>query len=205
MSTKIYTACRAPKRHAVRFIDHFHDAMMRQASAFAEQLMATVTKKAIGKVPAWIEGDAEGERLWERCKRFSVVEQLMRAAAKTPYHDPFDVSCGFNFWIYGTHVYAIPIGPSWAAAVMAPTALPDWAEDYSYYDNVDEPVTVTRAEWKRRGRVWGSVCTGKGKASHNARRLYHEVIDAKDGMGLFDFKWRLVDEAFHRWAEKRRR
>lgn len=210
MSTKIYHGVRAPAERIVDFIDHFHEAMMKEAEMFVEELMHVIEPEKVGEVPDYIKGDVEGEQLWERSKRFSVLEEEIRKAAKSPYRDSFDVSCGFNLWVYRyrntiPYVYAIPIGPNWALDTMAPKNLPDWVEDFSFWDNTDEPKGMSGAEWKRRATRWNAICTGTGKASHNPRRLYHEVIDAKDGMGLFDFRWRLVGEAFAKWQEEHRK
>lgn len=192
--------------HTDQFIDHFHDAMEAEAEKFFGDMMAAVKKTAIGKPPPHIKKHAEGVRLWERYKRWDVVEKAARESACGTMSDIF--SCGFNLWFHKGRVYAIPIGPNWAIRVFEPDRIvedaPKWIEDYAFWNNSDEPDDVTRAEWLARQKTWDRINTGSGKASHNARRLWHEVIDATNGIGMFDFAYPRFQRPLQEWVEKNR-
>lgn len=200
MSTKIYYAARAPAGRVVEFIDFFHDAMEKSAETFIEDMMGAVKDSSLGKPPAHIRRK-KGIELWKRAKKWQAVEKLVREGA----NQGFDVvSCGFNLWFRMGHVYAMPIGGNWALATFDRERFPDWIEDYSYWNNTDEPEHVTQEEWEERKKTWDHICTGNGKASHNARRLYHDVIDAKSGMGMFDFAYPRYQKPLYDWVEEHR-
>lgn len=203
MSTKIYQAWRAPAHLVNPAIDWARKRMMAAAKKHIEMLMDNVGASKLGPVPDHIKGDPEGERVWERAKRLDVVWEAVVEDSKSPYRSVLNVTCGLNLWFYGEHVYIMPIGENFITRDMDKRR-PRWLEDFCYWNNTDEPDGVTYAEWQRRGATWDKVCCGKGKSSHNARRLYHEVIDATTSMGGFELKMACGEGAMWKWAEKKR-
>jgi hypothetical protein len=92
-----------------------------------------------------------------------------------------DLSCGFNMWIYNQYCYVVPIG---IHGILEKTfkKVPNFIENFSYWDNVDKPNKVSQKVWDSRCSTWDSICLGEleNKSDHNSRRLYHEVFDSKN-------------------------
>jgi len=110
-------------------------------------------------------------RKWQE---FQTVIDHCKEASKRVEKDYYDIDCGLNIWLHGNYAYAIPIGPNW---VLDNIKFPKWVEDYSYWNNTDQPDNVTDRQWNSRRDTWDKICCGHGKSDHNSRRLYHSVVD----------------------------
>lgn len=196
MSTKIYQAYRAPLDRFVDLIDWARDSMMAAAGSRVDELMQAVKPEAIGTPPDHVKRP-EAERSWELLKRLKCVMDLVREDAQSPYKSPFNLSCGFNLWVHGEHVYMIPIGERFITEWLDLDP-PGWLEDFRYWNNTDPPDDIGWWVWEERGKVWEQICTGQGSASHNARRLYHEVVDGSTHIGLLDLEFSM---GRGRWLE----
>ncbi len=131
----------------------------------------------LGATPEWAKNDATRRR-WETTRRFELTMSRCEEAARNSRRDTsFDIECGFNVWLHEDHAYLIPIGEEWIKRVIA---VP-FAEDHSYWNNTDRPKDLSEFEWENRRRLWDRVNCGSGRASHNARRLYHAVVDLRLG------------------------
>lgn len=203
MSTKIYYAWRAPADRIVDVIDWGRDTMMEAARIHIEHLKSIVGAEKLGPVPDHIKGDPDGERIWESAKRLELVWKVVEEEGKSPYRGAFDVSCGLNIWVHGGHVYVIPIAQPFIMSGMH-ASLPEWMENFCYWNNTDQDDRVSEEEWAARGDTWESICTGDGRAEHNARRLYHEVIDVNTSMGSFDIKMACGEKEMLDWSAGRR-
>lgn len=204
MSTKIYQAYRAPAEYIVDLIDWGRDTMETAAMVWLERLMENIDPEKLGECPEHIAGDPEGEKVWERAKRLETVMELVKEEVKSPYKSVLNINCGMNLWFYAGKVYMIPIGERFIVEELD-KSLPEWLEDYSYWNNTDPPEEITDEQWRERGETWDQICTGKGRAQHNARRLYHEVIDAGTSMGSFDLEWKMGKGDMWEWADKARK
>ena len=176
MSTKIYWAFRIPKGRWVEFIDLMHDQMFASAVKHVKEAM-----KMIKIDEEKCESDIEKYKIkktrqarYRRYERFKAVMKECERAADNLEIDYFDVDCGANFWMRGKYVYVVPIVPRW---IKNDLKFPDWVEDYSYWSNVDPPDHISYYDFEKRGAIWGEINCGEGKADHNARRLYHQVVD----------------------------
>ena len=178
MSTKIYWAWRVPADRLNDFIDMARDQLLLAVRDRIRVLMTTANASKIGEAPEWAKTDAARER-WEQGRRYEVVESLCVAAAKGGERDPIcDVECGFNVWLHDGHAYFIPIAEHWLKDLIK---VP-WAEDFRYWNNTDLPDGVSEETWDARGRTWDAVNCGEGRAEHNARRLFHEVVGLRKGV-----------------------
>ena len=196
MSTKIYYAYRAPASRVVEFIDWAHDILWAELKEQMEGFMAGVKDEAIGDPPDWIKSDPEGVELWARYKRFDKVVELNEKC-------DLGLDLSLNMWFHGRKVYMIPIGMPGRMNRLNDT-IPEWAEDYCYWNNTDHPEELTYRQWSQRGKTWDKICTGplSSKADHNARRLNHEILTAKDGMSMFNLKWEMVQKPMHDYRDK---
>lgn len=175
MSTKIYFA----RRVSIAKLNDVLDDVR-------EQLLGLAAKRVWDLIPGvklpddWREGKAPTD--WALCElheRFRCVLQAAKTVGASPYRDPvFDLRCGINIWLRCSFAYLIPIAEPW---MLQRLKWPASCEDFCYWDNTDEPVGMSRRAWALRRRTWEQVNCGTGTAEHNARRLYHEVIDVNRG------------------------
>jgi len=153
MSTKIYYACRVRIPQLNRLIDFMRDQMFR--------LAADMFSRSYG-----LELGEDQKTAFNRA-----FDQL----ASTPEEfRNIDLECGLNVWIHGHYSYIIPIATK---AILREIHWPEFAEDYSYWNNTEEPDGVTRSQWANRGKTWGRINCGEGISDHNARRMYHAVVE----------------------------
>lgn len=57
----------------------------------------------------------------------------------------------------------------------APKRLPKWIEPYSYWNNTDQPKSISRARWEARGKTWDRVAFDGGRWE---RRMIAPVFDS---------------------------
>src|SRR4030042_3434789 len=177
MSTKIYLAYRIKKSRWIEFIDLIHDQMfsicvkrvkkLMQSEHIDEDAYTTDIKKYN------VKSEIKKKRL-RKWAQFKKIWERFEKAATDPLKTPYDIECGTNFWLLDQYVYVIPIMPYWVGKELK---MPYWVEDYSYWNNTDHPKNISDAAWYKRGETWKRINCGTGKADHNARRLYHEVIN----------------------------
>lgn len=193
MSTKIYHAYRVPRSRLNDFIDSVREQMLDAVTAHVQGLMPFVALPE--DWDAGVCGDAERKRI-EQYRRFEQVMKRAVEAAQSSHRDlAFDLECGLNIWLNGRYAYVMPIGEQWILNQVKSPA--DWAIDYSYWNNVDPPEEVPSREWGRRSKAWDRICTGEGAASHNARRLYHAVVDLKmsPSQSTYDLHLRVMKQS----------
>lgn len=183
MSTKIYYAWRIPKDMLNEFIDYLRPQAYEYAEGIIRNLIGAVTPEGVEKQrkehPYYKEDRLKLEHVLSLCKKAS--EDIRR-------HPVIDVDSGFNIWLFGTHFYVIPIGE------FQEYKVPDFAEDYSYWNNTDQPENISDEEWNSRSETWNSINGGGGfgdTSAHNSRRLYHSFIDMSARYGDFDFEYEM--------------
>lgn len=190
MSTVIYWAFIIHQDRWVEFIDLMHDQMFASAVNHVKKAMEVVKideEKCEADIKKYKIKKARQAR-HRLHEQFKLAIKECERAADDPTIDFFDVDCGANFWMRGGYVYVVPIAPKW---IKRDLKFPDWVEDYSYWNNVDPPDNVSYEDFEKRGAVWDEVSCGVGKSDHNARRLYHEVVDLTKG-GTHVSKWDLM-------------
>lgn len=197
MSTKIYNAVRFPADKLNNFLDWSRGRMLRSVKERLESLMEGVKPEALGKCPPHFRKKG-GKAVWERHARMKIVMAECRRAAQTTLRDPiFDIECGFNLWLHNGYFYAIPIAEPWIIKSIE-TRRPRWVEEYHYQNQTDQPRDISDKEWNQRRRNWEKVCLN----DHNARRMYHAVVECKTELESFDLEWELATQAVHKWRDK---
>lgn len=178
MSTKIYWAYRIRKSRLNDFIDLMRDQMFKLAVTHIKKLMkfAKVDEEKLKKdIASYCPNNQRKKHRFRRHARFDAVIARCKEEADSGLKGGFDVDCGLNIWVRGAYVYVMPVAQDWFKSKLK---VPKWVEDYSYENSTDDlPRGVTRDEYAERGVVWDKVCLGTGRADHNARRLYHSVIE----------------------------
>lgn len=89
---------------------------------------------------------------------------------------------GFWFLIDGELAYILPLGN------FPLSPIPDWFEEYGYWNNTDRPDALTQAEWDARGEVWDRIWV-----SAPNREYQHYVVDPSEGFfaatGSYTLRW----------------
>lgn len=166
MSTKIYEARRLPVRRVGEFIEFVDGEMMKPVLRHVRKLMAGVKPEFIDtflKEQYGIEKKNQAkEPKLENLKRFAafsaVLAEAKKAAASNEWNGHsmvFDLNCGWSMWTRGGLAYMTPFGPQWL--FRSPFKYPEWAEDYSYWNNTDRPEGVSQRAWDARGDMWDKV------------------------------------------------
>jgi hypothetical protein len=169
MSTKIYEAYRCPASKLNEFIDCFRAHALKFTVKFIREYMSKLLPEAVAEYQ-------KKHTYWkEPSLRFHKVMELCVEDSRRPEKGAFQLDCGLNIWLYRGKAYIIPI--CHLRGLLKGFKLPEWAEDYCYWNNTDEPEGVPYEEFKARGDMWEKINCGEGKADHNSRRLYHSVID----------------------------
>jgi len=172
VSTKIYHARRIPAGKLNDFLDWSRTQILDRITKRVRELMER------SDLSDWKPGKGcTNAYLSEQYERFNRVMNEAKQASVSTERDPFfNLDCGFNLWIDGRYIYLVPIMEDWMQRGLR---FPEWATDYSYWNNSDQPSNVSGKEWKARAETWDRICTGEGPSSHNARRLWFEIVDMK--------------------------
>ncbi len=191
MSTKIYTAWRVPQRRLNEFLDLVDPQIFASVIKDTERMMDIVLPEAV---------DAERKRRYpngwragitqERVDRVICCEKALELAQQARQKGIWQLSldCGFNVWLYRTRAYVIPWGP---LSYYEKLAVPEWAEDYSYWNNSDRPDTISRQAWEARARTWDKVALD----DWDGHRLVHSVVDMdRSGTGWSRIHWHFLTE-----------
>lgn len=177
MSTKIYEAYRFPEKYLNDALDLFRDQMLKKAASEIKKFMLYVQEDALKKHmddKKWHPYDKATEKQKMQA-RFDMIMEMAKEASKKMEKDPFCLDCGLNIWHHKKYCYIIPIYCN--GTLLKGLKKPEWLKDFSYWDNVDPPKGISWAQFSKRGEVWEQINCGTGRASHNARRMYHSILD----------------------------
>lgn len=183
MSIKVYEAYRLPVSKLSEFLEMAHRAgrlnFAQQVKEWriecVEVTQADIEDKWAKELQnpyslCWLDKEKVALRL-----KWQWLEDKYRAEAAEFSSDSclFHVQAGFRMWVRGRYVYLYPRGQGSFGA------LPDYVEDYSYWDNTDPPEWVSPQAWGARGRFWNRLFYGK--VSERFTYLDHMVIDFGPG------------------------
>lgn len=190
MSTKIWEAYRLPKDKLNEITDILHDTLFNYYIFFIKTVIDNMKPEYIAEKLK--EDDKKNYAVFlyknydeklipnkmDRVKYEIYIEEAIKAAAKSERTLIYDIECGFNCWFDDKYAYIIPIYSlgmfGWDRIKLV---FPTYVEDYHYQNSTDKPENITQEEWETREAKWKELCLGEGKASHNARRFYHEIIN----------------------------
>lgn len=182
MSTKIYYAWRVPINKLNEVFDFVRPQIYKNGEDILRRLMRTVDEKFIHES----KEKKNDNDFPESAIRFKAAVKLAKEVSKRSTRTlGVDVGFVFNVWLNDTYAYLILIGE------YKNFTMPEWVEDYSYWDNVDEPEGLKEGEWEKRGEKWSEINCGEGVHSHNARRMVHSIIDLSAEYGDFDFEYEM--------------
>lgn len=199
MSTKIYTAwrCKIPVFTNV-FLPKFRQEVFSAVTTQMRRIMRRTTVTDQDRYKLQEERQRLGLPSFSKSHankhiQFDRVFACVKKASESKFRDTvlcFDLS--LNFWIYQGRVYIVPCGEQWLWDTFD---LPDGVEDYSYWNNVEQPEGMTDAEWERRERTWLAVCLDK---DWDEARFTHTIIDSTQ----YSFRRKLLQRVFARGARQ---
>jgi len=144
VSTKIYEGKRFPKAKLAAFIRDVRHAQW-QIIRDRARLIASQLKAERVEVDTWSH-------------RVMATMDMFREIAKESFRRPwFDLECGWKIWIpeKGRFTFASPWGEH---ELRGNLVMPDYVEDYPYWDNTDPPEGMRDGagyrRWRRRAKDW---------------------------------------------------
>lgn len=170
MSIKIFYGYRFPKTRLAEFTTVFREQHYQHVLNYARSLCAKSRFKA----------DDTGANTWDQ-RVSRVVKMASDAAAKPERMVLADLECGWRVWVppRSRFCYTAPWGENPVAGDQL--KMPEWLEEYGYWDNTDQPESVTAREWNTRKRAWR--CYTEPGGENHCLRL--SVIDLRDGVGSY--------------------
>lgn len=204
MSTKIWVARRFPVSRINDFIDFCEETITQRVVEHIMKYMGLL-KDTYGLLEKRVKAhqkfcsennDECPEWHIRNCRFKAYMEGATEAAKSLQRTTIFDIECGLNMWFYRGKVYAIPWGDfsngiDW----------PEWAEDYHYQNQTDEPEGLKPGEFARRGTMWDKVCLD----DWNTRRMSHEIICLREGQSFessIKLERLIVPEMSKAWSGK---
>ncbi len=181
MSTRIHYAWRVPINKLNETFDHVRSQLYDRGEVILRMAINNITEEELNK-----RKESYRFEFSESYMKCEIALEKVKEASKSIERNPmFDVDFVFNVWLNGDHAYLIPIGE------CKDLEMPEWAEDYSYWNSSDKDENVTEEEWDAREAKWDEINCGEGVHSQNARRLCHSIIDLSAKLGDFDFVYEM--------------
>jgi hypothetical protein len=165
MSTKIYEAYKIPVARLVEWQEFFNNGCrkyiigrLRKCEVPKEEADKFRSRRKEFRGDKWEWSDKEISISWG-FSRWMLESKSGRIGA-------FNFDSSFNFWIKDGMAYIIPY---WPCGMKA--RVPDWCEEYRYWNNCDHPENISYEEWEERGEVWEDLALedwDKGRMCHVA-------------------------------------
>jgi len=178
MSIKIHNSCRVPIDKLNKFLDEIRPIVFDKASEVAIKLMNEITIEELNEYKSKFKYEIDDSKL-----KFKIIIEKFEQAAKTAIRSPgIDVTFHLNIWFYNGFAYILPV----CDYPFNLIEFPNWAEEFSYWNNTDQPNNISDDEWKTRRKFWDQINCGIGIHSHNSRRMCHSIIDFSSLYGDYD-------------------
>jgi len=176
MSIKIYEAYRVPVSRLNEFMgycratvyQHLESRMFMYLTFYGD--IPAAQEKAENS-PYWKDADAE-KRKW--MVLYQAVQNIIKQIDSDPQvKNDIDIEASLNIWLDDKYAYDIPYG-------IRGRSYPNWAEDYSYQNQVDRPEHISAQTYGARCRKWEKLCLN----DWNATRMNHKI--ASFDLGFYD-------------------
>lgn len=172
MSVKIYYGWRFKRKHLAEFTTTFRDDHFEQVVHVVRKLCMKQTR-----VPA---KDKEWRTDWDSRVSF-VIKQCVEAAKATTRQPMHDIECGWRIWIPPNSTWCF--ATTWGDYLTGGDRikLPEWLEEYGYWNNTDPLDSVTTRQWNKRKNDW--KCYTQPGGENYCVKL--PVVDLSDGVGSY--------------------
>ena len=174
MSTKIYAAYRLKDGARLwPLVRRVHRAARKAVVARLRELITGM----MGAVD--VESDAYKSQLasWknERIARLHVAGRglatMYKQQATSPYRNEFNFDVAVSLREHEGAVYLIPHCDMLMRDVLDFLRQDPELEDFAYWNNADEPESVSAEEWRERGRIWDAM-----DIVEDGHRCWHDVL-----------------------------
>lgn len=175
MSTKIYEAYRFSRCYLDQFIPLFNRICIRMVLKDIKAHVPKLNKAAIGKARRDVFGKnskAAGKISSDEDIALCWILAQAMMESKTGINGLFNYDSSFNLWIDGDWCYVIPYVPR---CVCLEKRLPEWCNEFVYWNNTDPKDDVSEQEWAFRKRTWDRIAVN----DWDKTRLTHIVIELK--------------------------
>lgn len=162
MSTKIFEGKRFPKMKLTQFLHTVKAAHYALILEQARHLAANLRPEELKK------------NTWDL--RVQAVTDLFKKIAEESHRSPGrDLECGWKVWLpeHSRWAFTSPWGEHTTRGALV---MPDYVEDYGYWDSTDRPDEIDSRSWNRRKCDWKCATEPGGTANC----LLMIVFEAKD-------------------------
>jgi len=196
MSFKQYEAWRVP---------------LEKLQDFIVKMDKKIMKRITGTVNSWMDSDGVVKRAKEyineklkqhnhgkyEIKKYDILYWIWLQAIdekNREVYEIYDLDCSWAIRLNGKYAYLTFHGPPWilsnskySVKEHGRISFPNYAEEYGYWDNTDEPDDVSEEEWKERRKIW--IKFDKAESDGNKHyRLFYEVMRVRESLsGLGGF------------------
>lgn len=170
MSTKVYEAWRTAKaidtfelskllRGAI--VPEIEAAIKHQVKVFKDNPIKEFLEfyeETMGYAPSYFGKDGKMTPV----QYSDLLRELYKKDVNNPYQSVWDLNLSFTIRKLGNHQYVLPYYGSFynvykRGMVSKAVNKIEQLEDYSYWNNTDEPEGMDMAEWKARGKIWDEL------------------------------------------------
>ena len=169
MSTKIYQAWQLPVSKLNHFLGELEKQVIPATMKHFTRMTSTLSTGKVFEVVEERAGKMEITHLSDIPFHWAEAAELLAIkASNTLVPSPFIMDSGLNIWIRKGKAYVIPYLHCQGLRAIT---VPDYAKNYSYWDNTDKPISVTTRAWNNRGRLWETITDDWDK-----NRLTHDFV-----------------------------
>lgn len=181
MSTKIYEAYRVPNNRLNDFLKDIGDQMLDKVIERLDILMNNMKPETFYKLllKQWNGEDKYAKKYFNDGKpaRYTQLEAVLsccREVAHSQARDVvLDIECGLSIRIRNKYAYIIPYGERAYARI----SIPNYAKEYTYWNNTDQPEDVSNAQWNARGKIWNEILDESPILTHTVVDLVHDFVN----------------------------
>jgi hypothetical protein len=187
MSTKIYTAWRFRQNKLNEFLQLARKSVFKKEYKWWTNSMYGISAEEEEEQLKKIERQKLKDLIRKKIARYFIVknriDNTIRESDKDPTKKTLLRESGFHFWLYKGYYYCIPWG-QYTDNHFSSVKFPGWVENYSYWNNTDQPKNITNREWNNRRKMWDKVCLGR-VIQWSEFRLEHVIFSWRDFMSFF--------------------
>jgi hypothetical protein len=169
MSTKIYYAVKLPTNKLMEFIKYAKDFHVQMAGLHIVKMMNKFEEDKVKQIKELMEKHyGTKTSIEEKDVRFALAFHVSQEQKNSMVKTPYDIACGITGWIKDEYAYMMFYGVHY----LDKMELPDYAKEYGYWNNTDQPDEVTDEEWDERHDTWYYFLD-----NYDRYRIYHQFID----------------------------
>jgi hypothetical protein len=170
MSTKIYHAWKVPANRINDALLNMNEQAIQQESEYLKRAYHHVSEEEVQKkIQKWMQSDLyDGSPVDPEPIRLSIAISTILRSNKLLYKNgdiPDHASA--NMWFYEDHWYIIQYSNyEWE--------VPEYAEDFAYWNNTDKPDEISEEEWYMRRKVWDAILENERELQCHHTMLRYE-------------------------------